>query len=347
VPLHPGRIPKGTRAPDAAPFGVRLASYGNPMPENREDYDDLEGVEYVIDTSPDSGKKDDELEIEQEDHLDHEQDKEHKEAGDDDRDTGAEDDDGDGGDDDDEDFGGDVSAKVKKRIGKLTWKLRETERIAQVLAEENRRLSERHKQVSDVAVESMAQSVETKRKDAESRYKAAHEAGDSDALLKAQNDLIAVRAEENRLNAMKAQRREEPAPQQTQRREPDPKALAWAQKNQKWFDKDTVMTAAAYAIDRDLKVEGFDPRSDDFYAELDKRIRDSFPHKFQDSTRGQETGRRTQPRSPVSPGSRTTPGAKSGSRKSVRLSASQVALAKKLGVSLEMYAREVAKMERA
>jgi len=116
----------------------------------------------------------------------------------------------------------------------------------------------------------------------------------------------------------------------TEQAPPDPKANAWASKNE-WFGNDNAMTYTAYDIHNNLMEEGFDPRSDDYYTEVDKRIRKEFPHKFSDG------GDVNKPKQKVASVARKT----ASGRRTVRLTPSQVAIAKKLGVPLEEYAKHV------
>jgi type II secretory pathway pseudopilin PulG len=134
--------------------------------------------------------------------------------------------------------------------------------------------------------------------------------------------------------AYQAQQAQQPAQQQ----QVDPRVEEWAEKN-KWYGRDNVMTHAAWGIHRQLiQVEGFDPSSDEYYDELDKRIRDAFPQKFGDTgSNTQSRGRNVQT---VAPASRSS-GINNTARRTVKLTPSQVAIAKKLGVPLEEYAKYV------
>ena len=181
-------------------------------------------------------------------------------------------------------------------------------------------------------------------------YKEAYETGDTDKMVEAQTALAQVTAEQNRYNTAKArqeqlaktqveaaqQPQQQPQQQQVapQRPQPDAKAEKWAQKN-KWFGEDRVMTAAAFAIHSQLtNDEGFDSDSSEYYTEVDKRIRLEFPHKFQAA---KKSGGGSQVASAGNSASRST---KQG-RRSVKLTHSQGAIAKKLGVPLEEYAKFV------
>jgi len=180
-------------------------------------------------------------------------------------------------------------------------------------------------------------------------YKEAYESGDTDRMLEAQQALSNIAVETQRYNTAKAraeqqakvqvQRQEQPVQQQPVQQQqpqpqPDPRAQSWAEKND-WFGQDKVMTASAFAIHQQLvDEEGFDPQSDEYYTEVDKRIRSEFPHKFQTA---KKSGGGSQVASAGNSASRSN---KQG-RRSVKLTHSQVAIAKKLGVPLEEYAKYV------
>ena len=166
-------------------------------------------------------------------------------------------------------------------------------------------------------------------------HKSAHEEGDSDKMLKAAEDIAEVKYElkqlENQTPFVAPTQKQSTAVEQPQvnasqpQSQPDPRALRWAQGNE-WFGTDVAKTGAAYAIDAALKMEGYNPSSEDYYSELDRRIGDSFPQ--------QETSR---PRPTVAGVSKTT----SSSPKKVRMNQNQIAMARKLGVPLEEYAKFV------
>jgi GH15 family glucan-1,4-alpha-glucosidase len=167
-------------------------------------------------------------------------------------------------------------------------------------------------------------------------------------MIEAQQALSNIAVETQRYNSAKARAEREAqrpqqaepqvAPQQQQQQQqmpkPDPKAQTWAEKNE-WFGSDRVMTTAAFAIHQQLvDEEGFDPNTDEYYTEVDSRIRKEFPHKFQTA---KNSGGGSQVASASSSASRSN---KQG-RRSVKLTHSQVAIAKKLGVPLEEYAKYV------
>jgi type II secretory pathway pseudopilin PulG len=179
----------------------------------------------------------------------------------------------------------------------------------------------------------------------------AREEGDIDTETEAQQRLTALTMEQGQLDSATAQRQaylqqQQYAAQQAayqaqqpaQQQQVDPRVEEWAEKN-KWYGRDNVMTHAAWGIHRQLiQVEGFDPSSDEYYDELDKRIRDAFPQKFGDG--GASTQSRTRNVQTVAPASRSS-GINNTARRTVKLTPSQVAIAKKLGVPLEEYAKYV------
>ena len=250
------------------------------------------------------------------------------------------------------------SKGVQSRIKKLTERYRQEERdkaealrVSTQLLEENKKLKSRMQALDTGYLSEYGTRLQSQTEAAKRAYKEAYEAGDSDKMLEAQQALSNIAVETQRYNTAKAraeqqakvqvQRQEQPvqqqaAPQQQQQQQPqpDPRAQDWASKNT-WFGQDKVMTAAAFALHSQLtEEEGFDPASDEYYTEVDKRIRQEFPHKFQTA---KKTGGGSQVASAGNSASRST---KQG-RRSVKLTHSQVAIAKKLGVPLEEYAKYV------
>jgi hypothetical protein len=178
---------------------------------------------------------------------------------------------------------------------------------------------------------------------AKAKLTTAREAGDINAEVDAQRSIAQLTVEESRLNALKERQSQDkertvrtPSLDQSlqgQTPPPDPKAEDWASKND-WFGKDNAMTYTAFDLHKKLtEQEGFDPNSPEYYAEIDKRIRVDFPHKF-GNTKSQES---TKPTQTVASATRSVkPG-----RQTVRLTSSQVVIAKKLGVPLEEYAKQL------
>ena len=256
-----------------------------------------------------------------------------------------------------EDELGEYSKNVQSRIKRLTEKYRKEERdreeavrFSQQLLEENKKLKGRMQQLDTGYLSEYGTRLQTQTEAAKRAYKEAYEAGDPDRMSDAQMAMSNLAIEQQRYNSAKARTEQDQrlqterarAPQQqvpvaaappAQQVKPDPKAQGWAQKNA-WFGEDRIMTTAAFAVHQGLiEEEGFDPNSDEYYTELDRRMRREFPHKFQ----GQKSGGGTQVASAGSSASRNT---KQG-RRTVKLTPSQVAIAKKLNVPLEEYAKYV------
>ena len=243
---------------------------------------------------------------------------------------------------------------TQKRINRLTKKMREAERqreealsYAQKVQAESAQLKERMDTLDTSYVSEYSSRVQSEMTAAEQEMAKAMDLGDTPGVVEAQRKITALAIENDRAQQAKDQqerlsKQKEAMPQQqnvpqhpAERlapvRGPSPKAEAWAQKNN-WFGQDEAMTYAAFGIHKKLvEEEGFDPNSDEYYTELDKRVVTEFPHKF--------NGGSKRPAQTVASVSRTTSGRSSG--KKVRLTPSQVAIAKKLGVPLEEYAKYV------
>lgn len=253
------------------------------------------------------------------------------------------------------------SDNVKKRIDKLTARLRETQRREQAALEyakaaqsRAQELEQQYIRTDEGRLTEAKGRVETQVVALKQIIRKAREEGDVDTETEAQQRLTALTLEQNQIDQASGQRamwlQQQQAAQQAaamqaaqvaqqQPRQIDPRVEQWAEKN-KWYGKDNVMTHAAWGIHRQLiQVEGFDPSSDEYYDELDKRIRDAFPQKFADEGSGAQ-GRATRTVQTVAPASRSS-GINTAARRTVRLTPSQVAIAKKLGVPLEEYAKYV------
>jgi hypothetical protein len=243
----------------------------------------------------------------------------------------------------------DYSKGVQARIAKLTRKMREAERqrdaateYAKSVEEKRQALETRFERTDADYIKKFETSINTGLEAAQKELAAAIEAGDAQAQVEA-NKRIATLAFENAKLAQSKEARETqvtkpsqvqaPQPPITQVEPSDPMAESWAAKNS-WFGQDRAMTYTAFEIHKDLvDKEGFDPKSNEYYAEIDKRIRVDFPHKFATSNNKQST----EPVQTVASAKRSVrPG-----RKTVKLTSSQVAIAKKLGVPLEEYAKQV------
>ena len=241
------------------------------------------------------------------------------------------------------------SESVQKRINRLTKKMREAERreeeaikFAQSVQAESEQIKQRMQNLDQGFMTEYGQRIQLQQQQAEAALKRAVELGDPEGTVVAQKELTDIsiaaneyaqaqrRAEANQQAPQAAPQQQ--APQQPQR--PDPKAEQWAEKNS-WFGQDEAMTFAAFGIHKKLvEDEGFDPQGDDYYNELDSRIKREFPHKFGEE---QSTGRK--PAQSVAGVSRSTKTGRGNKR--VRLSQTQVMIAKKLGVPLEEYAKYV------
>ena len=240
------------------------------------------------------------------------------------------------------------SESVKKRIDKLTKKMREAERREQAaieFAEKMKKQNESYeKKVQDLDTgytNEFKERVNTQSEVIKDNLKRALASKDNDGVVKAQEQLAQIAIEQQRLKEAEkllTERQDNIEEQKLtktetkpQYKKPDPRAEEWAEKNE-WFGKDEVMTYAAFGIHKRLvEQELLDPSSEEYYSELDKRIKKEFPHKFEDQNK---TSRVVQT---VASANRST---KTG-RRTVKLTPSQVAIAKKLGVPLEEYAKHV------
>ena len=261
--------------------------------------------------------------------------------------------------------------KTQKRINKLVAQRKESEEreaAAMQFAQQQKAEADALKgQLSNLNTGYSAEAstrIDSQEVQAKSAFKEAYEAGEVDKMADAQQVMAKIAIEKERLRIFKdnqtrtakarqaqqnyqaqqginQQQMQQQQMQQQQQNfnapiEPDDKAVEWAEKKENsWFGEDRAMTATAFTIHQELiEEEGFDPQSDDYYFEIDKRIRSEFPHKFDGKTT------RTQRVAPVSSGK-----ASQRSKKSVKLTPAQISVAKKLGVPLDAYAREVAKIE--
>ena len=248
------------------------------------------------------------------------------------------------------------SDSVQKRIAKLTKKWREAERqkdealtYAERVIKDKKEAEEKLKKIEPNFLSVTEQSIESGIEAAKAKLAAAREANDLGAEADAMAAISEFGYKKAKLTETKAaqeayekqQTEKKPAPevnlrQQAAQGTPDPKAEAWSDKNP-WFGQDSAMTYTAFDLHKKLtEAEGFDPQSDEYYSEIDKRIRLEFPHKFgKTNTTGENT--RPAPVQTVASAKRST---KTG-RKTVRLTPSQVTIAKKLGVPLEEYAKQL------
>ena len=255
----------------------------------------------------------------------------------------------------------DYSKGVQARIAKLTRKMREAERREQAAVEyakavEQKRLTleKKFEKTDSDYIKKFESTISSGLEAAQKELAAAIESGDATAQVEANKRIATLAFENAKLEAAKEGRQtveaEKPVQNLSQGGDvniprtddpinPDPRAEAWAAKNS-WFGTDRAMTYTAFEIHKDLtEKEGYDPSSDEYYAEVDKRIRVDFPHKFGTT----ETKQTAAPVQTVASANRSVkPG-----RKTVKLTSSQVAIAKKLGVPLEEYAKQLKNTEGA
>ena len=250
----------------------------------------------------------------------------------------------------------DYGKKVQSRIDKLTKNLRESQRreaaaiqYAQGVQAEHGQLQGKVKSLDSGYLNEFSTRVEAETAETKKELKAALDTGDIDKQVEANQKLARLAIEHERVKATQDQRErlkkemeargvnpnQPQMPQQPQYQQappppppPDPKAESWAEKN-KWFGEDEPMTLTSFSIHRKLMEEGLDPQSDSYYNEIDKRMKDTFPHKFE----------QVSPTQMVASANRGGP--IKGRRGTVRLTPSQVAISKKLGVPLSEYAKYV------
>jgi len=243
------------------------------------------------------------------------------------------------------------SEGVQKRIAKLTRKMREAERqkeeavvYAQSVKRDKEDLESKFSKLDKSYVSEFESRVKTNMKAAKQALKTAIESQDVEGQVAAQEQIASLTMDGARLNALKIAETSKPkekdvkiTPQQYRPQvTPDPKAEDWAIKNT-WFGNDSAMTYTAFDIHKKLvDEEGFDPKSNDYYNEVDKRIRLEFPHKF-----GKMEGTSTEREKPSQNVASAKRSALTGRRKTVKLTPSQVAIAKRLGVPLEDYAKQL------
>ena len=248
------------------------------------------------------------------------------------------------------------SGNVQKRINQLTAKrkqaMEEAEaayQYAQQVQQQNEQMKARLQQLDQGYTNEYGARVESQMDQAKKLIREARDVGDIDKETEAMSLLQRLAIEQERVRVQKQRteqqvtvEKETPA-QQTQQKQAipreedlDPKLRSWMSKNESWFNKDAVMTGGVRAIHEQLVgVEDYDPTSDEYYAEIDRRMRIEFPHKFQSQRQN------AQAVAPASAGRSV----KSGRKKTVELTPGQVAFAKKMNIPLERYAKEVAKLD--
>ena len=242
------------------------------------------------------------------------------------------------------------SKKVQTRINQITDRYRkeqrdkeEAVRLAETLKSENEKLQTQIQNLDKGYISEYGTRIESQLASASDALKKALEVNDTDAIVKAQQAIAKVTIEQERHRIAKQRQEDQdvsretskpqtiPQSQQPVPQQPDPKAKAWAEKNT-WFGDNEEMTYLALGLDKKLQQEGFDTGSDEYYSELDKRIRTRFPEEFKQETSGVNR---------VAPADSTASRSNTKGRRTVKLSPSQVAMAKRLNVPLEEYAKYV------
>ena len=236
--------------------------------------------------------------------------------------------------------------KYQKRIDELTHRQREAERqrdeyynVAKKVMDENNKLRQQSKSFSSISANEMENRINADIENAKTAYKKAYEEGDADKIVEAQEKMVKAASQTSDLNKMK----DYANPKNFEQQElpvvappPDQRAVEWANNNT-WFNQDMVMTNAAYAIHDELVKKGITAESENYYEMIDRRMREEFPSKFG----GTSTPKSTEHSTVVTPGGNQT-----GKSRKVRLTPSQVAVANRLGVPLQEYAKQFAALER-
>jgi hypothetical protein len=251
---------------------------------------------------------------------------------------------------------------AEKRIRQLIKQRKDRDEEVARLIKQNEELTSRltntqkeFTNISKLNLDATEKQLKDKLELARTNYKTAHQEGDTEKILQAQeflndaqNDLKSVGATKQQFKEPEVEQKQEQVQQpqqQVQQPTPDPKAQNWAEQND-WFGEDKIRTAAALAIDADLKEEGFNPTDDDYYTEIDNRLKEAFPHRYQTQQVEPKEENRMQETSPaqvVAGGTRSTP----SSNKKVKLSKEDVRLANKWNIPLEQYAQEKLKATNA
>ena len=251
----------------------------------------------------------------------------------------------------------DYSKSVQKRINNLTRKLREAERgqesayeYAKRTAVENQHLKTKSSNLDRSYLMEAENRLKSQKQQAMSALKSAHEVQDFEKVAKAQDVLAKIAVEENKVNTSKMalqqpvpeqpvqmngqmqQNVQQPVPQYQAPPKLDEKQEKWVENNS-WFGEDEIMTLAAFSIDQKLVQEGFDPKTNDYYNEVDKRLRTEFPHKFE------EPSNQSKPQQKVASAGRVA--GNTSSKRQVKLSPAEVQMAKRLNVPLTEYAKYV------
>ena len=239
------------------------------------------------------------------------------------------------------------SKNVQKRINQITDRYRkeqrdkeEAVRLAETLKSENEKLQTQISNLDKGYITEYGTRIESQLASASDALKKALEVNDAEAIVKANQAIAKATIEQERHRLAKERQESQPEVKPQEQTQPqaqpeaqvDPKAKAWAEENP-WFGENEEMTMLAMGLDKKLKQEGFDPRSDEYYTEINKRIRKRFPEEFEEE--------KTSSANRVAPADSTASRSSNKGRRTVKLSPSQVAMAKRLNVPLEEYAKYV------
>ena len=239
------------------------------------------------------------------------------------------------------------SKNVQKRINQITDRYRkeqrdkeEAVRLAETLKSENEKLQTQISNLDKGYINEYGTRIESQLASASDALKKALEVNDAEAIVKANQAIAKATIEQERHRLAKERQESQPEVKPQEQTQPqaqpeaqvDPKAKAWAEENP-WFGENEEMTMLAMGLDKKLKQEGFDPRSDEYYTEINKRIRKRFPEEFEEE--------KTSSANRVAPADSTASRSSNKGRRTVKLSPSQVAMAKRLNVPLEEYAKYV------
>ena len=239
------------------------------------------------------------------------------------------------------------SKNVQKRINQITDRYRkeqrdkeEAVRLAETLKSENEKLKTQISNLDKGYITEYGTRIESQLASASEALKKALEVNDAEAIVKANQAIAKATIEQERHRLAKERQESQPEVKPQEQTQPqaqpeaqvDPKAKAWAEENP-WFGENEEMTMLAMGLDKKLKQEGFDPRSDEYYTEINKRIRKRFPEEFEEE--------KTSSANRVAPADSTASRSSNKGRRTVKLSPSQVAMAKRLNVPLEEYAKYV------
>ena len=250
---------------------------------------------------------------------------------------------------------------AEKRIRKLIRQRKERDEEINKLMQQNNQLQSRLNVKETEVTTNVKQNIELSSKQVEDKielaraaYLNAFDGGDKEQLLSAQEILNQAQFEKQRIEDARTaldqyettQQNQQTVQQQQEEYTPDPKAMRWASEND-WFGQDQIMTYGALEIDKQLKAEGYDPSDDEFYVEVNKRLKDTFPNKFEGEPKVQNSQPRQQETSPAQVVAGTSRSPSTASNRKVKLSPEDIRLANKWQIPLEVYAAEKLKVDKA